>query len=112
MATGLHCITHENRKDRFGFYGIVNTEPLRDVYAGKAKDDDDDLDDDIEIEDIMSKLDDCHSPQEIEDMVIQVFEHWLGSSRELEVFHNIGYPLLEIKQQFNPAKQDTEEDDE
>ena len=31
---------------------LPDPEPLRDVYAGKAKDDDDDLDDDIEIEDI------------------------------------------------------------
>jgi hypothetical protein len=53
---------------------------------------------DPEVEDIISKLNECNTSEEIKEMVIAVFTHWFGSPpSDSDRFENVGIQLMELK---------------
>lgn len=52
---------------------------------------------DMEVEDVLTKLNDCNSSDETYKMVVAVFTHWFGDPGDLDMYINVGRKVFELK---------------
>lgn len=56
---------------------------------------------DAEVAEILTKLRECITEEEIKAMVIQVFAKWFDDPGSLEFYSNVGHDLMEVKNSYN-----------
>ena len=52
---------------------------------------------DAEVAEILTKLRECITEEEIKAMVIQVFTKWFDDPRNLDFYSNVGHDLMKVK---------------
>lgn len=60
---------------------------------------------DMEVADILAKIQDCNSEDEIRKMVVDVFTHYFGYPGNVEWYVNVGHNLITVKSTMTTDQQ-------